>query len=258
MSGGGPIVEDMAYTERLVAPGVVVWSSTAASGQQRILPDGCLDLILHGERLLVAGPDTTARVHTTSVAGPMTGVRLHGGRGPALLGVPAHALTDRFLALEQVWGDRRGRALASRVAADPAGGLADWAVGATAAPTRPLTRPPSRSPRGDPDPLGPRLLRLLGAGLSVAAAAQALGYSARQLHRRSLPVFGYGPQHLGRVLRLQRAFAAADRGLGWAAVAARAGYADQAHLAREVRALTGVTPTTLRRERDGRAVPEGD
>lgn len=257
MSGGGPIVEDMAYAQRLVAPGVVVWSSTVASGQ-RILPDGCLDLILHGERLLVAGPDTTARVHTTSTAGPMTGVRLHGGRGPALLGVPAHALTDRLLALEEVWGDRRGRALASRVAADPAGGLADWAMGVADAPTGSPPRSPSRSTQGDPDPLGPRLLRLLDAGLGVAAAAQALGYSARQLHRRSLPVFGYGPQHLGRVLRLQRALAAADRGFGWAAVAARAGYADQAHLAREVRALTGVTPTTLRRERDGRAAPDGD
>ena len=35
----------------------------------------------------------------------------------------------------------------------------------------------------------------------------------------------------------------------WAAIAAAAGYADQAHLARDVRSLTGLSPTALRRER---------
>ncbi len=76
-----------------------------------------------------------------------------------------------------------------------------------------------------------------------------MGYSPRQLHRRLLPVFGYGPQHLGRVLRLVRAVAAADAGTPWSEVAQRTGFADQAHLARDVRALAGVTPTELLAER---------
>ncbi|MEO9152573.1 MAG: helix-turn-helix domain-containing protein [Lapillicoccus sp.] len=240
----------MAYTERLVAPGVVVWSSTGSVGEQRILPDGCLDLVLDGERLLVAGPDTAARVHTSLDARPMTGVRLHGGRGPTRLGVPADLLTDRTLLIEEVWGDRRGRALTRLMLRGPERELAAWGMG-------PGSRPGlgARSSRGD-DGFGPELLRLLGGGLTVAAAAEALGYSARQLHRRTLPAFGYGPQHLRRVLRLQRALAAVDRGLAWASVAAGAGYADQAHLARDVRALTGVTPTALRRERDVRSVQD--
>jgi AraC-like DNA-binding protein len=83
----------------------------------------------------------------------------------------------------------------------------------------------------------------------VADVADALGYSPRQLHRRLLPVFGYGPQHLSRVLRLVRAVADADTGTRWSDVAQRAGFVDQAHLVREVRALAGVTPTELRRER---------
>jgi AraC-like DNA-binding protein len=51
------------------------------------------------------------------------------------------------------------------------------------------------------------------------------------------------------VLRLVRAVVDADDGHPWAEVAQRAGYVDQAHLVREVRALAGVTPTELRGER---------
>jgi AraC-like DNA-binding protein len=68
---------------------------------------------------------------------------------------------------------------------------------------------------------------------------------ARQLHRRSRTAFGYGPKTLSRVLRLQRALAVAGEGASYAEVAARSGYADQPHLTREVRALTGLTPGRL-------------
>ena len=60
------------------------------------------------------------------------------------------------------------------------------------------------------------------------------------MHRRSLAAFGYGPKTLARILRFQRALALARAGTPLAEVAVRSGYADQAHLAREVRALAGV------------------
>jgi AraC-like DNA-binding protein len=60
------------------------------------------------------------------------------------------------------------------------------------------------------------------------------------LHRRSLTAFGYGPKTLARILRLQRALALARKGVPFAETAARAGYADQAHLARDVRELAGM------------------
>jgi AraC-like DNA-binding protein len=50
---------------------------------------------------------------------------------------------------------------------------------------------------------------------------------------------------LQRVLRFDRAVRMARRGTELASVAYETGYADQAHLAREVRALAGVPMTTL-------------
>ncbi len=222
----------MAYVERTVAPGVEVWHHTGSTGDQRILPDGCMDLILLGERLVVAGPDTSARVHRDGTPQPVTGVRLHAGRGPLLLGVPAHELRDRTVPLEDIWGAARARALTARVGEDPAAGLAAWAGAGHA-----------------DNPFAELVHRLLDRGRSVGEVADAVGYSPRQLHRRLLPVIGYGPQHLGRVLRLVRAVTDADTGRPWSEVAQRAGFVDQAHLVRDLRALAGVTPTQLRAER---------
>lgn len=85
----------------------------------------------------------------------------------------------------------------------------------------------------------------LDAGRPVAATADELGIGARRLHRRSLAAFGYGPKTLARVLRLQRALALARGGTPLAETAVRAGYADQAHLTRDVRELAGVPPVEL-------------
>ena len=80
-------------------------------------------------------------------------------------------------------------------------------------------------------------------GVLAAMRAQ-LDMSERSLRRLCHAQFGYGPKTLERVLRFQRllALARSDRQAGLAALAAEAGYADQAHLSREVRALCGITP----------------
>lgn len=81
----------------------------------------------------------------------------------------------------------------------------------------------------------------------MATTAAALGWTTRTLHRRCLESFGYGPAVLRRVLRFRRAAALLYAGVAPAAVAAAAGYADQPHLSREVRALAGVAPAQLAR-----------
>ncbi|MFE2878113.1 helix-turn-helix domain-containing protein [Streptomyces roseus] len=224
------------YEERPspLVPGAIVWRRTGAPGGP-VLPDGCMDLLWVGGRLLVAGPDTRPHPCGDAPGGgarrAVSGLRFAPGAAPALLGVPAHELRDRRVDLADLWPDPQVRALAERMSAyeDPGAGLERLARGRAA-----------RS--APPDPLASRVAAGLRAGESVAAVAAVVGLGPRQLHRRSLDAFGYGPRTLGRVLRLQRALELVRRGLPQAEVAHRAGYADQAHLAREVRALAGTTP----------------
>ncbi|MET8579795.1 helix-turn-helix domain-containing protein [Streptomyces collinus] len=210
--------------------GAVVWWRTPEDAAVRpVLPDGCMDLLYSEGRLLVAGPDTRAHVP----AGPpraWAGVRFHPGTAPTLLGVPAHELRDTRVELTDLWPAGRVRPLGDRLAAapDPATALEDIALDLAARATR-------------PDPLLRLLVERLDAGRPVAATADELGIAARQLHRRSLTAFGYGPKTLARILRLRRALALARSGVPYAETAARAGYADQPHLARDVRELAGTT-----------------
>jgi AraC-like DNA-binding protein len=82
---------------------------------------------------------------------------------------------------------------------------------------------------------------LARAGCNSTTIASRVGLSTRQLQRRSTTAFGYGTKTLGRVLRLQQALALIRRGARVADSAARIGYADQSHLARDVKDLSGVT-----------------
>ena len=80
------------------------------------------------------------------------------------------------------------------------------------------------------------------------------GLSARQLRRLVLDHAGVGPKALQRVFRLQRFLHVAEQhspGRRLADLAVELGYFDQAHLAREVKRLSGMTPTALLRHRAG-------
>jgi len=212
-------------TSRLT--GAMVWTHTPAAAGP-VLPDGCMDLLWNGERLLVAGPDTRAH----APGGPArrwAGVRFPPGTAPALLGVPARELLDERVELSDLWPAARVRRLRARMAAaaDPAAALEAIALDEAAA-------------AAPPDPWVHRLVRRLDEGRPVAATAAELGLGARTLHRRCLAAFGYGPKTLARILRLRRALDLARAGVPYAETALRAGYADQSHLARDVRELAGL------------------
>ena len=222
-------------------PGAVRWTNVLRSGAvARVLPDGCLDLVRSpGGQLLVAGPDRAAQLVPGAPGAVWLGLRLPPGLGPAVLGVPALELLDRRVPLAALWGDARAGLLERRLAGSSA-------VEATAlldaVARRRLSGTDGGGPSGRvrPDPAMLRLVHLLRSGQRVDRAAAAVGMGERQVHRRSLVAFGYGPKTLARILRLGRALDLARSGVPPAQVAADAGFADQPHLAREVRALAGV------------------
>ncbi|GAA1357559.1 helix-turn-helix domain-containing protein [Saccharothrix algeriensis] len=216
----------MSYVERPAAGLDCAWRrSSATPAVGRVVPDGCTDIIWSSDRaLVVAGPDTVGHV-TAMGPGEVFGVRFGPGVGPAALGVPAHALRDQRVPLSELWGGSAALEDALAAADDPC------AVLAAAARERLRATPP--------DPVAARIARSVRTS-SVAALADDLGLSTRQVHRRSLDAFGYGPKVLHRVLRFDRAVKLAWRGVPFADVAHRTGYTDQAHLAREVKDLAGV------------------
>lgn len=81
--------------------------------------------------------------------------------------------------------------------------------------------------------------------LTVSALTRALGVSERRLERAFRAVVGAPPKRFSRIVRFQAALARLRAGAAPAAVAADMGYADQAHLTREIGALSGLSPGQL-------------
>ena len=97
-----------------------------------------------------------------------------------------------------------------------------------------------------------RLLDDWYTGLALRAANTGLGRSARQIERRIKQWTGQPLRELRGIGRSERAFFAAvtsrEQGeVNWADVAHEVGYADQSHLCRQTRRLTGFAPEELTR-----------
>jgi AraC-like DNA-binding protein len=218
--------------------GAVVWTSddppTPAASTRRVLPDGCLDLIWHDGSIMVAGPDTQAHITPVGSVRHCVAIRFRPGQGPAVLGLPAAEVRDVRVDLETIWPAGRVRELSDRIAS-----AADRPAALAADMAHRLRR------AGPVDPLTESVAKRLHSGHSVTAVAEAVGLEPRALHRVSLRAFGYGPKTLAKVLRFNRALGLARAGVAFAEVAAATGYADQAHLSRDVRQLAGVSLSAL-------------
>ncbi len=191
--------------------------------------------------LRVAGASTTAFMSPMAEGATAFGVRMRPGAAPVLLGLGAQALRDSAPAASEVLGaagarleDEIARAPDARAGIDL---IAGWLAARAAS-------------AGGPDPLVSATTARLEAdpGVVLGRLARELGVGERHLRRRVVAGVGYGPKRLARVLRLQQALDLAGRepGIGWAAVAYRSGYADQAHLTHDCSDLAGVPPTRLR------------
>jgi AraC-like DNA-binding protein len=228
------------YRERRLGAGLeCAWVRVGSSGASttRVLPDACVDLVWRaGEGAMLAGPDTGPVLVPTGPGSVIVGIRFGPGAGAGALGLGLEAVRDARVPLATLRPDL-ARALPGdlepREALDRLirAGLRLYAGGEPDRAVREAAR------------------RLMDPRTRVDALAADLGLSERQLRRRCRTAAGYGPKTLQRVLRFQRFLEIADGGGELAMHAAEAGYADQAHMTREVRRLAGVAPLALLRER---------
>lgn len=87
-----------------------------------------------------------------------------------------------------------------------------------------------------------------GGALDVGRLARELGHSHKHLIALFRDQVGVPPKLLARLVRFERIVRQARTGvpIGWAELAVAHGYCDQAHLARDVKRFTGLTPTQAR------------
>lgn len=222
---------------------LMLYRETLAPGEalvERVLPDGAVRLTVHlgdAPRAEVIGAWPAPAL--VRLQGAMHGLTatLQPGAAAALLGVPAHALTGRVLALQDLWGGA-GRDLAEQVAearGDPA----------RAAMLQSLLQA-RRSARGAPPAVQAVACAIeASAGTRpVAALARDVGLGERRLQQLFREHVGLSPRTAARLARLQALLRALRRARppAWADLAPAHGFYDQAHLANEFRALCGLSP----------------
>lgn len=228
--------------------------------EERILPDGTVHLlfnlgappaVLHGAAAGPGGDVEAVGAGTRPVVIRMAGVvehvgvRLRPGGIAALLGVPAGELQDRSVPLDLVWGGA-AHELLERLAASPTA-PARVALLETALLAR-LRRLPSRAQPHAGVPAALRLVRERRGRLRVAHLAAALGVGERRLGQLFHAHVGLPPKAALRLARFHAAVRLLQREprRTLSDVAHACGWADQAHLTHDVRALSGLTPGALR------------
>lgn len=218
-----------------------LWNSTVArdyAGGFLVVPDGCVDIVCKGGRLLAVGPDRVAARPALVPGSEVWGGRFRPGAAGAWLGLPMDEIVGQAVELDDLLGPRAREWVHRINDAQPEGRQAVFLQG--------LAQMGRDAPA--PDRQAMQLFDLAAeagrdeSGVLAAMRAQ-LDMPERSLRRFCHAQFGYGPKTLERVLRFQRllALARSDRQAGLAVLALDAGYADQAHLSREVRALCGIT-----------------
>ena len=229
-----------------------------ARWRNMILPDGAIELIINlgdpqklcarddpnrqtvfkqsrisGERTEPIVIDESGHVH-------LVGVRLRAGGAWPFLGIPLREFTDQVVELEAILGPEV-RALRDRMGAAPDDDtrfdLVEAWLGARARnrtqPTRAVSHVLGAIQRG-------------ADAVRIGRMAEEIGISHKHLLREFDRCVGLTPKLFARLCSFQRTiFTIGQRPVvDWSDTAARCGYYDQAHLIREFRAFSGLTPAS--------------
>ncbi len=251
----GPIYVEHAPHPELARHIECYWSvvcrlSPEARQPGRVLPDGCMDILFNlgdpprRERGADASPTvigSMTRAVEVEYDGHMelVGVRFRPGGATPWLDLPASELTDQVVGLEELWGAEAGRTHERLSEAGAAGRIAL------------LDEILVERLRGTANPADERVLCASEAvaahdgSLPVERLADAAGLGRRQLERRFLACVGLTPKTASRIARFRSVVSRmhADPASELSRLALEAGYADQAHMNRDCRALlAGVAP----------------
>ena len=220
-----------------------------------ILPDGGMELIINlgdpqalcaldepqrrtvfrrswisGERMAPILVDEIGHVH-------LVGVRLRAGGGWPFLGIPAREFSGQVIELDSVLGseinelrDRLGEKTTDDARFDL---LEEWLLTRQGTP---------------PTPAVTYALRVIQQGAHsarIGRMADQIGISHKHLLREFDRCVGLTPKTFARVCAFQQVIQSVGRKaqVEWGDTAAKCGYYDQAHLIREFRAFSGLTPT---------------
>jgi AraC-like DNA-binding protein len=228
---------------------------SAAPPVYRVLPDGCIDIVLgfsgradEPESAMVVGTMTRALVlDATESPECFIGVRFRPAKASLFLALPASELTDLRVSLDALWRD--APAVRDAVAAST-----DTVERVRALERVLAARVSSDLATGHRD-VDEAVRRIVGTGgsLGITKLAPALGVTRQHLARRFAQLVGVSPKTFARVVRLGRVVERAravppGEPVNWSALAAELGYYDQAHLVDEFRELAGITPAVWRNE----------
>ncbi|MBC8161027.1 MAG: AraC family transcriptional regulator [Roseiflexaceae bacterium] len=226
----------------------------------RVLPDGCVDLIVrytHPQRvgepglcaLLVSGALSRFKVVELTPHTTLWGMQFRPGWVEAVLGVPPLALLPRPQPVQHTTNRCTELVQRLRAAATPQQVEITFHDGvsqlvAAAEQRRALGLPPAEVSAA---------LQLLDAStgqLRMRQLALLIGISERTLHRQLSRSLGLSPKLFARITRFQHVVARlrecnGPQRLDLAALALESGYTDQAHMTHEFRNLSGLTPRSF-------------
>lgn len=192
-------------------------------------------------RLSVIGPFTQPRLLRVGRSVRAAGIVLSPAMTLAVFGVPAAALVDRIVSLDDLWGsndvERLSTTLSEGTIRRAVSALRDAVVARI-----------GRITGGDTVAMHAcRLITRYGGNVAIDRLATSHGVSRQLFARRFTGVAGMPPKRYARITRFQKlvhVLLSCDV-LEWASQATAAGFYDQAHMINEFRAFAGAPPTVF-------------
>jgi AraC-like DNA-binding protein len=205
----------------------------APSDVQRVLPDGCADLVfdLRKGSSAVVGTMTKPLLLPPHGSFEFFGVRFRPGRAAAFLRIPLAEITDARVPLGEIWRS--------------------WSDGLLERPVSELiiTIESELLRRLDPERdrrVDAAIARMVVGHVRIDELAREIGISRQHLARQFLHHVGVSPKTFARVMRFRRlADSLSGIDVDWADAAAEHGFYDQSHLIADFRELAGTTPNAF-------------